>query len=576
MLKKFKYIKLVEVKKVIGNNIKILPILILPFIQWCVLAYIFSLGPQIIYGVEFSIKLYFFSFIIALISSLPISIAGFGLRELACVMLFDTFGLTQTEALTLSLIVGIGSIGSIAFLFFLKQYWVRFLQKIQSNNKNQIENGIIHNILIDNLLFKGLILLASVLICFQFHFSSGLYTINVNLADPVAAVGFVYCVLHLIQKQWNELQGFPLFWFASITTALGIGILTAFFKTDISNFGAINKGLGFLILTGYSYLGFFSIKKLSNSILSTIAELQVISLIIISLWKFVVMIGVSYDILPKILLLHSEFEGFSQDRNAFGFILTILILALHHVNIFDNFSTTKRDQVAGFLTYVVYLTHSKTAIISLSILYIFMILTHRLSFKKIITYGAFSLGFHAITVIACSGLSCMKFMQLEFIKAPTYGILQDFTSESSMHERMNSIYTGLTLFIKNPIFGAGLGNFKELWIRMHGHALIIHNSFVWILAEMGLIGFCLIFTTPIKWGWHIIKGVERLNKIKTETTFFLGLSLLFILFSIPQDVFYQRILWFWLGINFALQPHIFDQSKTVISCLNRIKSFKIR
>ncbi|GGK09067.1 O-antigen ligase family protein [Luteimonas terricola] len=55
--------------------------------------------------------------------------------------------------------------------------------------------------------------------------------------------------------------------------------------------------------------------------------------------------------------------------------------------------------------------------------------------------------------------------------------------ESSAYGRIETWYDGIQMFIANPVFGVGVGNFTS-------HTLLTaHNSFVLVLAETGIIGY---------------------------------------------------------------------------------------
>jgi O-antigen ligase len=95
-----------------------------------------------------------------------------------------------------------------------------------------------------------------------------------------------------------------------------------------------------------------------------------------------------------------------------------------------------------------------------------------------------------------------------------------------------------------------------MWIETRGHPLIIHNSYVWVLAEMGLLGAGLIFTKPLMWGWTLLKAHVKQYRQKEVFPFgqilFFALLVIFALFALPQDVFYQRLFWFWFGLSSAV------------------------
>lgn len=58
-------------------------------------------------------------------------------------------------------------------------------------------------------------------------------------------------------------------------------------------------------------------------------------------------------------------------------------------------------------------------------------------------------------------------------------------SEASAMGRVDSWYEGIQMFMGSPLFGIGAGGYSDR------HELTAHNSFVLVLAEMGIIGFTL-------------------------------------------------------------------------------------
>ena len=132
-------------------------------------------------------------------------------------------------------------------------------------------------------------------------------------------------------------------------------------------------------------------------------------------------------------------------------------------------------------------------------------------------------------------------------------ITKTFTVSTS---RVGSYQAGADLFFANPIFGAGLG------AGIRETDLVIHNLYLWILGEMGLLGAALCLPLAFafaKTSRTIIttqNGPFRHNG-KTHAI------ILFIIicggFSLVQDVAYQRILW--LLVGFILATPYADKEK---------------
>jgi O-antigen ligase len=76
-------------------------------------------------------------------------------------------------------------------------------------------------------------------------------------------------------------------------------------------------------------------------------------------------------------------------------------------------------------------------------------------------------------------------------------------SESSAAGRVDAWYTGLEMFISHPLFGIGPGLFAD-----NNGNLTAHNSFVLVLAEMGLIGYTL-WLALVGYGFMMTLAVLR-------------------------------------------------------------------
>ena len=116
---------------------------------------------------------------------------------------------------------------------------------------------------------------------------------------------------------------------------------------------------------------------------------------------------------------------------------------------------------AALLLYGIYLTNSRGALLAVAFLVGFWLWLRR--------------GMVTALVVGGAGLTAMTLLPSR---------LQELdASESSAAGRIDAWYEGLQMFISQPLFGVGAGNFTE-----HNY-LTAHNSFVLALAETGFIGF---------------------------------------------------------------------------------------
>ena len=122
--------------------------------------------------------------------------------------------------------------------------------------------------------------------------------------------------------------------------------------------------------------------------------------------------------------------------------------------------------------------------------------------------------------------------------------------------RSESWSGGRKLFFENPLFGGGLGS------NMKQTGIVIHNLWLWILGEMGLVGIILLIPIVIAFVKTIWRRLYKMNIPLRQNSQLHGTVLFIIIFggfSFFQDIAYQRILWLMLG--FFLATSFTDKNK---------------
>ncbi len=95
--------------------------------------------------------------------------------------------------------------------------------------------------------------------------------------------------------------------------------------------------------------------------------------------------------------------------------------------------------------------------------------------------------------------------------------------------------------------GVGLGVFIAKSTAWLGHPQVIHSTPLWLLAELGLVGFvviCSIFFVLARNAW------KQWSKSLPDRILFMVLAVV-ALFSQVHEIFYQRIFWLVLGVLLA-------------------------
>jgi O-antigen ligase len=128
-------------------------------------------------------------------------------------------------------------------------------------------------------------------------------------------------------------------------------------------------------------------------------------------------------------------------------------------------------------------------------------------------------------------------------------IPQIIPSASSTQERLVTLVGGWYLFLEHPIFGAGLGAFRNLSIlSAEGFPLIIHSSPLWLMAELGLVGLVIFLAPPL---FVLVSEFRRKDRDPASRLLVLCL-IAFAVMSGPADMLYQRTFWILLGAGLAV------------------------
>jgi len=125
-----------------------------------------------------------------------------------------------------------------------------------------------------------------------------------------------------------------------------------------------------------------------------------------------------------------------------------------------------------------------------------------------------------------------------------------FRGPSSMGERLEGWRAAWTIFKDHPVFGAGVGNFKPIVLRMIAKGEISdnikkysqpHNLFLYVMAECGLVGFIAVvgvFAVPL---WVMV-SLARKDALQRSIAYG-GIILIigFIHFGLTESIFGRNI-----------------------------------
>ena len=504
------------------------------------------------------------SVIIMLAASLPISFAGWGIREFGAMFAFGYVGVNAGAALAVSIVVGVLSITSIAVLTGIVVLVSAPARR--TTGSEQEVNSLLH-IDLSRFLFLAIPIGVASLIMFQVFVPIGDGFVNINLADPLALIGVILFALNFKRIDFSGAVPHAALIVGTLSLLLVAGLIHGWWRFGYLDWAFVNRGVGWIFILGYIASG------AALAIVSPVAGSHTIFRILICV--AIVIVGADIGLWILLSFGFGDFRsitpwpqmfGESQNPNAFAFQLLLILAGAVTLGMHPNRRSTTRvvgTIVIGMLITAIYLTQSRTALVTFAFLIVGALAIDLRKFE-VLAKGAAVAVFLVLVVpnvplILITGASTLN-AALEYMGLPLVFALDlprpDLASmiqayqiplyrPASEGQRWESIFTAFTLFQANPIFGAGLGAGYQS--GQYGTApVVIHSTPLWVLAEFGLVGAAAVgvaFLSAAHSFWR--RFVERRDAVYA---FGLLALLTFVVFGLPHDIFYQRLFWFLLGL----------------------------
>jgi hypothetical protein len=247
-------------------------------------------------------------------------------------------------------------------------------------------------------------------------------------------------------------------------------------------------------------------------------------------------------------VVQNSIEGFSQNRNFFAFQI---LMAMSATLVAVRDQRTRTLFIAVFLTGL-WFCGSRSGWGAVLVLILMALFLRNATIREI-TNAFWLAGFACFLPLIIAELVPM-------ISSHTFGntsvgsfIPPPLPPHSDTAERLLSIQRGWGLFINDPVFGAGLGAFRNLHIiGSSGIPLLIHSTPLWIMAEMGLVGL-VVFAWP---ALYILFAEFRRKKRDSASQLIILCFTALAVMATPTDMFYQRTFWFLIGAGLAMRAPV--------------------
>lgn len=455
-------------------------------------------------------------------ASIPVSLAGWGIREMSAVAALGAIGMNPGSAVLVA--IAIGAL-SILCAIILSLSALRSAGTVAARDAAAATEAGIHRAALEAVLP----VLTATLVFFQVHIPTEASTLNVNLADPIAIVAGVLAVLTARHHApvWR-LSGLNLHILAA-TAVMTLGLLIGAADVGWTQWAVTNKWLGWFVLLAYGAAGALAARLDLAQVLRTFSAVGSAIVLFELVGAFAAVVG---------LATPAAAAGFAQNPNAFAFqCLMLLCIALAHTGGF--FSAVVTLALVG-----IWLSGSRAGIGAAAITAVFALIVVPKARRGLLT--------SALIAIAVSGaLTILPWMlatatgEPPAVLPPSGYAMRVANSASSNAAHFQSMIDGLRLFLSHPVFGAGLGVFIAHW--QGPFPLAIHSSALWLLAEFGLVGAALLIWPAVRMFF-----AEMPHPRDTAGRLIVLIITAFSAMSVFHELLYQRTLWFLLGAALAV------------------------
>lgn len=534
---------------------------------WTVLAFLFSWIAFLValraVGAQAGImEMLAAAAVVSFIAALPISVNGWGIREVASIFTFGHLGVAAPEAVAVSVLIGLCStvivLASAGLLLIRRRPSAAMRFGPSARASTPAPMSAQH---VDRFSRHAIALLAAALVFFQVRANVAGGEITVNLADPFALLAFSILAVSLLTlgRMPVALPRVAVLWIVLLSVLLLASFLLGASRFGVTPWALNNRLFGWLVLVGYFTAGALVVGALGVKGLRRLCEVLTVSAAAVTVAAFAMQtIAVFWEALPA---PPPNLEGFAANRNAFAFQLVVALCCGIAV------SRARAANAAGFLIWCFLLgviifglweTQSKTGFVAGTAVMV-VALAFNLAHRKCLLTA---IGGAVAGVLIFLAVQKVPLDNLFPASAPggfAPGIFAprgfDLVSgleplnAASVLERWMSIREGIAMWLGAPVFGAGLGAFTNERLGVDGRALVIHSTPVWILAEFGVVGLVVALVVPM---YGLYRAALRYpNWRGTRTVLLICLAVGFGLFSLPHDVSYQRIAWLVLGAGLA-------------------------
>lgn len=478
--------------------------------------------------------------------ALPISFGGWGAREMSAGFAFNVVSLPSELGISVGILIGLLTLTSLFANIILVLIFENtdFVNEREPNSKGAEK----YSKRLMRILSWVAVPIIAVLMMVQLPVPLKDGRLTINFADPVAVVlGLSFAFVIIQRRMWSEIwiSRHVSYWLITAGIVLLFSYFNGVLEFGYSEWALYNRLVGSGVLLSYLLIGAAATAFWGEFAIRTSIKSISIAVIVIAAIEFVFRIVLDQNSLTEIGWFTSRWTGLLYNPNSYSFyLMTVfcLIFSFSGSNLERSFDARIYFASLSTVIMLVYLSDSKAAMISFVVLSVFFLSKdwRKLIYPFLVAAGLCLLVIGANEVIIGfreTGFGLTRFHQ---------GRLDEFLEVQP--DRIVSLVEGWQTFIDSPLLGGGLGAFHHSQL-LKGSPLVIHNSFLWVLAEMGVVGFILIVLIPMIWlAKRLFSGAWR-----DDRYLFALLLICFnaVIMGMAHELVFQRVFWLALGMLLA-------------------------
>lgn len=433
-------------------------------------------------------KLFAASSIVVLVASFPISLNGWGIRELGAAYIYGFLGISSDAGIVIGTIIGLLSLAAL-FTGVLISHKLGKEPVVSNLGEGQTKRM---ELSLYRVISRISPLCVAALVLFQIKLPTEQGLINVNLADPIAIVcglmmAFMYFNGVFKEGIWNSSQFKLCLW--AVTIIFAISFLYGYSRYGMIDWALYNRLFGWGVLLSYLLTGALIVSS------AGLPGLLMLVRVFVTALAAIVFFDLSLDFIKSVSgteilpLRHTRLAGFTGNPNAFSLQLVFALIILISFKKYITTKIVKRFDLVLLALIIagIWLTASRAAYITSLVLIIIFALFRWVELKRM------TLGFcGAVVLIVINSINFKSASILigelianGFTFGPnsflttTFGRLvhaeQMVVNEA---DRWESLWAGVELFLANPWFGAGLGAYMHAQLQETGVPFVIHRKSV--------------------------------------------------------------------------------------------------